>query len=315
LFVVFVASLSVGLGVAQAAVEVKELPGKIRVEIDGELLTEYCFTGAPHVYFHPLFGPDGAKMTRSYPMEDVAGEERDHPHHRGLWFAHGAVNGVDFWMEKPTSGRIEHEKFLELKSGDKEGVIRSQNRWVAPDGSVPVLGVQTFRAHQGAGGERIIDFEMMLTAGAKDVLFGDTKEGTMAIRVNESMRLQKPGKQPGQGQIVTSSGDRDGKAWGKRAAWVDYSGPVDGKMVGIGFFDHPKNPRHPTRWHARDYGLFAANPFAEHEMDQSQPKGAGDLKLPAGESVTFRYRIVLHRGNVAEAKVAEQFNSYAAGAQ
>jgi hypothetical protein len=129
------------------------------------------------------------------------------------------------------------------------------------------------------------------------------------------MRLETPQKQRGRGQIVNSNGQRDGKVWGQRAAWVDYSGPVDGKMVGIGFFDHPQNPRHPTRWHARDYGLFAANPFAEHEMDAAQPKGTGDLKLPAGESITFRYRLYLHRGNAAEAKVAERFTAYAAGVQ
>jgi hypothetical protein len=298
---------------ADAAVEVKELPGKVRVEIDGELLTEYCYTGASHVYFHPLLGPGGAKMTRSFPMEEVAGEERDHSHHRALWYAHGAVNGVDFWLENKSAGRIEHEKFLELKGGEKEGVISSRNRWVAPDGSVPITSLQTFRAYQTNADERIIDFEVTLTAGEKDVVFGDTKEGTMALRINESMRLHKPQNQRGDGRIVNSNGQRDAKVWGQRAAWVDYSGPVDGSMVGIGFFDHPQNPRHPTRWHARDYGLFAANPFAEHEMDSSKPKGSGDLKLPAGESITFRYRIYLHRGDAAEAKVAERFEAYAAG--
>jgi hypothetical protein len=105
------------------------------------------------------------------------------------------------------------------------------------------------------------------------------------------------------------------KVWGKRAAWVDYSGPVDGKVVGIAFFDHPKNLRHPTRWHARDYGLFAANPFCEREMDRTQAAGAGDLKLAAGQSVTFQYRIILHAGDAAQAKIAERFAEYATSAK
>ena len=294
----------------EAAVEVKELPGKVRVEIDGQLLTEYCHQGAPHVYFHPLLGPGGAKMTRAWPMEDVPGEERDHPHHRGLWFSHGAVNGVDFWSESKTAGRIVHEKFLELKSGDTEGVIRSSNRWVAPDGSVPLTSIQTFRAYQTQPSERLLDFEVTLTAADKDVVLGDTKEGSMAIRINEAMRLTQPKSQPGKGKIVNSAGDRDGAVWGKRAEWVDYSGPVENRTVGIAFFDHPQNPKHPTRWHARDYGLFAANPFVEHEMNLAQPKGSGDIKLTAGESLTLRYRIYLHEGDAAEAKVDERYAEY-----
>ena len=302
---------------AWAAVEMKEGPDKVRVEIGGRLFTEYCFTGAPHVYFHPLIGPGGARMTRDWPMKDTPGEEHDHPHHRSLWFAHGLVNGVDFWTEAAPGkeaakvpGRIEHEKFLEVKGGEKEGVIRDQLRWVTADGGVPLTSVQTFRVQDGA--ERIIDFSMTLTAGEKDVVFGDTKEGTMALRIAESMRLTGADKKPGAGKIVNAAGDVDGKVWGKKAAWVDYSGPVDDKVVGIAIFDHPQNPRHPTRWHARDYGLFAANPFCEHEMDKAQPAGAGNFKLAAGQSVTFQYRIILHAGDAVQAQIAGRFADYAA---
>ena len=302
-----------------AAVDVKELPDRARVEIDGKLFTEYRHSGAPHVYFHPMIGPGGAKMTRAWPMEEVPGEERDHPHHRGLWYAHGAVNGVDFWSEaashggKPPKhpiGQIVHEKFIEVKGGADSGVISAQLKWVAPDGSIPIRSVQTFRVRPMPGDERLIDFNITLTAGEKEVVLGDTKEGTMAIRIAESMRLMQPRQQRGQGHMSNSAGDVDGAAWGKRAAWVDYSGPVDGKTVGIAMFDHPKNPRHPTRWHVRDYGLFAANPFCERDMDKTQPQGAGDFKLAAGQSVTFRYRIFLHAGDGAQAKVAERAKEY-----
>jgi hypothetical protein len=303
---------------ASAAVEVKEGPEKVRVEIDGQLFTEYCYTGAARVYFYPLIGPGGVRMTRDWPMKDTPGEEHDHPHHRSLWFAHGLVNGVDFWTEqasfgaKPSPlplGKIEHEKFLEVKGGEKEGVISDRLRWLAPDGSVPLTSVQTFRVL--AGIPRIIEFSMTLTAGEKPVTFGDTKEGTMALRLAESMRLTGADKKPGTGKIVNSAGDTNEKVWGKRAAWVDYSGPVNGKTVGIAIFDSPKNPRHPTRWHARDYGLFAANPFCEREMDKTQPEKAGEFKLEAGQSVTFAYRIILHEGDAKEAKIAELFQEYA----
>ncbi|MCE9610040.1 MAG: PmoA family protein [Chthoniobacter sp.] len=307
---------------ARADVVMKKQEDRVRVEIGGELFTEYRFTGASHVYFWPLIGPGGARMTRGWPMQDTPGEEHDHPHHRSLWFAHGLVNGVDFWSEQATAGagvqklplgKIEHVKFLEVKGGEKEGVIRDELRWVAPDGRVSLTSVQTFRVEDGA--ERIIDFTMTLTAGEKDVVFGDTKEGTMALRIAESMRLLGPGKKPGAGKIVNAAGDADGKVWGRRAAWVDYAGPVDGKLVGIAVFEHPKNPRHPTRWHARDYGLFAANPFCERDMDRTQPAGAGDFKLEAGKSATFSYRIILHAGDATQAKIAERFAEYATAAK
>ncbi|MGV3534117.1 MAG: PmoA family protein [Chthoniobacteraceae bacterium] len=319
-----VVASSLGLAASSfAAVEVKELDGKVRVEIDGQLFTEYCYKGAPHVYYHPVIGPGGAKMTRSWPMAEAEGEERDHPHHRSMWFSHGDVNGFDFWAEnkpgaKPREkiGTIEHEKLLEAKGGEKEGVVSAKLKWVAPDGSIPVTSVQTLRVHDTKEDERVCDIEVTLTAGEKDVVFGDTKEGTMGIRIAESMRLKQPKNHPpGEGHIVNSEGVKDGATWGKKAKWVDYSGPVGGKTLGIGMFDHPKNPTHPTRWHVRDYGLFAANPFCGREMDKSPEKGAAAYKLPAGQSVTFRYRLFIHEGDAEAAKVADRYSEYAASAK
>src|SRR5688572_16679671 len=178
-----------------------------------------------------------------------------------------------------------------------EGIIKAQLKWEAPDGSVPLRSVQTFRVHEGPPSERVIDFDVTLTAGDKEVILGDTKEGTMAIRIAESMRLAQPKKQAGQGRIANDQGIENGKVWGQRARWVDMSGPVDGRVLGIAMFDHPQNPKHPTRWHARDYGLFAANPFCEYDMDKTQPRGAGAFKIGAGQSATFRYRIYIHEGD------------------
>lgn len=303
-----------------SGVKFTELPDRVRVEINGELFTEYRFQGAPHVYFHPLIGPGGARMTRSWPMEEVAGEERDHKHHRGLWFSHGAVNGVDFWAETPKSGAIVHDKILEAKGGAESGVLRAGARWVAPGGEVMLRSETTFRVHARPASERLFDYEVTLTAGDKEVVLGDTKEGTMAVRVAESMRGLLPKKAgekkgtPGPGQIVLSTGDRssgkgDEKAWGKRAAWCDYSGPVEGKTVGIAIFDHPSNPRHPTWWHVREYGLFAANPFGVHDFEK-KPPGTGNLVMPPKGTLTFKYRFYIHAGDEKQAKVAERYAEY-----
>src|SRR5262245_27969552 len=119
------------------------------------------------------------------------------------------------------------------------------------------------------------------------------------------------------GHIVNSEGVRDGETWGKRAAWCDYHGPVNGKIIGIAIFDHPQNPRHPTWWHVRDYGLFAANPFGKHHFENLDDKSAGNLTLPAGQSLTFRYRFYLHEGDEKQAGVAKKYQEYvgAAGAK
>jgi len=83
----------------------------------------------------------------------------------------------------------------------------------------------------------------------------------------------------------------------------------DGKTLGIAIFDHPKNPRHPTWWHVRDYGLFAANPFGIHDFEKKSP-GSGDLKVEPNGSVTFRYRLYVHEGNHEQGKVEERFSQY-----
>ncbi len=291
-------------------VQITELENKLRVEINGELFTEYIFKGAPHLYFYPLVGPGGSRMTRDYPMNTVADEEHDHPHHRSLWYSHGAVNGVDFWSETPKAGQILHDKFIEIKSGADAGVIRSRNKWVAPGGEVVCADERTFRVYARPNNQRLFDFEITIEAGDKELVLGDTKEGSMAVRIAETMRLTRGNNRPGQGHIVQSTGARDGETWGKRADWCDYYGPVDGKIVGIAIFDHPQNPRHPTTWHVRDYGLFAANPFGWHDFEK-KPAQAGDLSIAAGKSVTFRYRFYLHEGDEQEAKVAEQYQDYA----
>ena len=322
---------------AESGVQITQLDDRVRVEINGDLFTEYWFrmrqhpalttdrTGntvtnpTKHTYFYPVIGPGGVNMTRSWPIKnDVEGEEKDHPHHRSLWFSHGAVNGIDFWGEASKSGKIQHDQFVELKSGKEEGVIRSTCKWVAPDGKVVCTDERTFRVYNRPASERLFDFEVTIKAPAdRDVLFGDTKEGTMAVRLNEQMRVTRGKNKPGTGHIVMSTGLRDDeppvkgdtKTWGKRAEWCDYWGRIDGKTVGIAIFDHPSNPVHPTPWHVRDYGLFAANPFGIHDFEKKEP-GAGNLNIPAGKSVTFKYRFYVHEGDEKQAKVAERYKEY-----
>lgn len=304
---------------AESTVRLSTLSDRVRIEIGGQLFTEYIFgTDAAKPYLHPILAADGTQLTRNFPMADVAGEEQDHPHHRSLWFAHGSVNGVDFWAEKDgVTGRIVHDGLIEVKTNEKnEGVIRARRRWVAADGQQVCSDEISLRVTAVPAG-RLLDFEIRLIAPKdRPVVFGDTKEGTMAIRLAKWMTLPhrfQGRDQPGVGQMVNSVGQSGAGVWGKRAAWVDYFAPREGKVYGVALFDHPSNPRHPTWWHARDYGLFAANPFGRHDFEnlKDQPR-AGEHVLAPGESVSFRYRFYVHQGDTAAARVAEHFLEFAA---
>ena len=137
------------------------------------------------------------------------------------------------------------------------------------------------------------------------VKMGDTKEGTFAIRL--ATALQKP-----DGHMLNSEGAVGEKqVWGKRANWVDYSGTVAGEKLGLAIFDHPSNPQHPTYWHARGYGLFAANPFGERDFYNDKRRD-GSVTIPAGGTLVLRYRVVIHLGDSREAKIAEAYQRYAA---
>jgi len=293
-----------------SGVKITELADKLRVEINRQLFTEYNFKNVPRPYFYPVIGPTGEPIIRHWPMKeglDEGDDKHDHVHQRSLWYAHGEVNGQDFWGEGEKSGKIVHDRFLKVSSGRKVGIIQSQNKWVAANGEVVCTDTRTHKFYNRARGQ-IMDFEFTIHASEGKVVMGDTKEGSMAIRLTPTMRLE--GK-VGKGHIINSEGHQDKEAWGKRAAWCDYYGPVKGQVVGVAIFDHPQNPKHPTWWHVRDYGLFAANPFGVHDFENI-PKGVGNITIPAGQSLTFRYRFYFHKGDCEQAKVAEYYREYVA---
>ena len=298
---------STGAG-RNSGVKIDDVDNKLRVEINGKLFTEYNFQDVPRPFFYPVIGPTGAPVIRHYPMKDINPDEaKDHVHHKSLWFTHGEVNGQDFWSDGSRAGKVVHDKFIEVSSGTKVGVIKAANKWVANNGDLVCTDTRTHRFYAGGDGQ-IMDFEVTIHASEGKVVMGDTKEGSMAIRLAPTMRVD--GK-VGKGHILNSEGDADKSAWGKRAEWCDYYGPVEGGTVGVAIFDHPANPKHPTWWHVRTYGLFAANPFGQHDFERKE-KGVGEITIPAGESLTFKYRFYFHKGDTEQGEVAKKYREYAA---
>jgi hypothetical protein len=291
--------------VGSAEISVEKMDHGVAVKFDGKPFTEYLVRSGQKPILWPVIGPTGKAMTRSFPMNSTppAFEKRDHPHQRSFWFTHGEVNGTDFWSEGAKAGTIRHREFTKVEGG-RAATIATTNDWLDRDGRKVCEDERTLRfgADDAA---RWIDFDVTVKAGETPVEFGDTKEGSFGVRLWETMKVEaKQG-----GKIVNSEGLTDAATWGKPAAWVDYHGPVDGERLGIAILNHPASFRYPTTWHVRTYGLFAANPFGLRDFTgKSDVSGAHTIK--PRDNMTLRYRVVLHKGDEKEGKIAERFEEY-----
>jgi hypothetical protein len=287
-------------------VTVKQEGADLAIHIGSALFTRYTTHSGPNKpFFYPILTPEGDPMTRRWPMEQNTGESNDHIHHRGLWFTHSSVNGVDFWTEGKGTGKTVNQAFLGLVSGPVFGGFQAHTEWRGPDNTLIATDVRTVRIYSLPNGDRLMDFAITLRPADKPLVLGDNKDGVFGLRLPDSLA---PARKEG-GHIITSTGNKDSAAWGKAADWVDYWGPIQGKTYGVAIFDHPDNLRHPETWHARDYGLFTVNPFGLHDFGLG-PKGAGDYTIPQDGHLTLRYRLLFHKGDTNAAGVAEQYAAY-----
>lgn len=298
--------------VSQAEVTAEKNDHGVVIKIDGQPFTEYLTNAGHSPALYPIIGPTGKPVTRAYPFAAKAeGGTDDHPHHQSLWFSHGIVNDIDFWTanrkdDKGNSGPHVVQRELVKVAGGETATIVTRNDWMNGDERV-CEDERTLEFGAGPNGSRWIDFAITIKATDGDVTFGDTKEGAFAIRVADSMRVEsKKG-----GRIENSEGLVDGAAWGKPARWVDYTGPVDGETVGITAMSHPKSFRPTPSWHVRTYGLFAANPFGKKDFPNPDAAAQGPVTIKKGESVTFSYRVWLHRGETDKAAIEKVFDEFA----
>ena len=272
-------------GAGAQAMRLEDTGSEVRVYRGRLLAASYRYSGARMPYVYPLNTPEGLSVTEDSP--------RDHPHHHSLWTAHGDVNGVDFWAGE---GRIRHVRFTRLAAGPAYAEIEAENSWEA-EGKRILRERRRVRFWNAPSGEWLIDYEAALEPEG-EVVLGDTKEaGIVSLRVAPSMTVLRGGR------LENSwGGINEREVWGRRAEWCDYSGPLDGRVYGIAVFDHPSNPRFPTYWHARDYGLMTANVFG---LSHFTGTGGGEMRLE--RAVAFRYRLFVHRGWAREAGVAGRY--------
>ncbi len=288
-----------------------------------ELVTRYHIGATvAKPYFYPVLAPGQVPVTRSWPLAKGAPKQTtDHVHQKSIWFCHGDVipegvtvvpssdkhvKGVDTWSEGKGHGVIVCIDVSSIES-DPAAIV-TKNEWRDSAGTKILDETRTIRLRSAAGG-RLLVIDIDLNASVCPIAFGDTKEGSMGVRVSDEIRLDAKGER----SRLTNSNDKSGEkeCWGMLADWCDYSGEIDGKLAGIAVFDDPAN-KYRACWHSRGYGLMAANPFGRKVSGFPAMKGRDDLvKLAKGEHLKLRYGVFLHAGDAAEGKVAAAFGEFA----
>lgn len=307
---------------------------KIDVLVDGKLFTSYLYTDDLPVLkkttLYPINAANGATITRGYPIAPKGKERTDHPHHIGAWFNYGDVNGLDFWNnsdaipeeQSDKMGTIRHDRIIAMDGGAGKADLEVAANWLKPDGSI-MLEEDTKFVFYAKNGERIIDRVVTLKALDDPIVFKDNKEGMIAIRTARG--LEHPSKKPVtlsdaqgnktdvpvldnegvNGHYLSSTGIEGDAVWGTRAKWVALFGTIDNKDVTVVIMDSPNNVGYPTYWHARGYGLFAANPLGQKIF--SDGKEVLNFSLLPNESVTFTYRIAVFDGKIDKAQLDKAY--------
>jgi len=295
---------------------------KVDVMIDGKLFTSYIYPDdldKPVLY--PMYTSNGTVITRGFPRDPRAGEHVDHPHHVGLWFNYGDVNGLDFWNnsyaipqeEKPKYGSIRHQKVIKVQDGKGKGTLVVQTNWVDSKGTILLMEESTF-VFSGTENLRTIDRTTKLTAKKEKVVFKETKEGMMGLRLDRA--FEEPSTKPEvftdaagkpttvaalnnegvNGVYRNSKGEERGNVWGKRADWVSLSANKGSEPITVAMIDNKKNIGYPAHWHARGYGLFAVNNLSSKSYVPTDEEFINTLN--PGESMVFKYRILLNSGKI-----------------
>jgi hypothetical protein len=294
---------------SSSRIEFIERDDRIDILIDGETISSYRFScDGQKPCLWPVRTPEGAVVTRGFPIEALEGESTDHRHHVGVFFTFEGVNHNNFWAPRETPPEIRHVRVLEHRSGSQHGVLAVLKHWVGADGRTLLEEEQTMRVTPGPE-QYAIDFSMVLRAVDDTIVFTDTKEGMFAIRVADWMT-----ERSGTGEYLSSNGDRtEQNIWGRRAEWVRLEGELEGRPRGVAFMNHPSSVNYPTYWHARGYGCFSANPLGQldfqqaHQVEHPAPFG---LVLEPGQEALFRYRLMVYDGGRTKEVLDQEFDAY-----
>ncbi len=317
--------------------ENNETDKKVDVLVDGKLFTSYLYSDDISVLkkttLYPIIAANGEAVTRGYPLHTRANERTDHPHHIGAWFNYGDVNGLDYWgnsdeikTAKDKLGTIRHDKIVSLQNGNESATLTVSANWLKPDENI-LMKEETKFVFYAEEGKRIIDRITTFKALEEPVLFNDTKEGMFAIRT--ARELEHPSDRPVtlsdangnktaipvsdnkgvSGQYLSSEGITGTDVWGTRAKWMALSGTINKNDVTLMIMDQPQNVGYPTYWHARGYGLFAANPLGPKAFTDGMEEPLNFFLKP-NTAITFIYRIEVLDGKKDKSQLAGEYEKF-----
>ncbi len=296
---------------------------KVEIFVNRKFFTSFIYPdGMEKQSLYPIVSASGKTITRGYPLNPRPFERTDHPHHVGLWFNFGNVNGLDFWnnsfaikpADKSKYGSVVFRKIV--SENPEIGELVTHSDWVDVNNKV-LINEKTTYLFSGKGNLRTIERKTILTA-AQVVTFSENKEGLLGLRVDRS--FETPATEPGNflnangvttevpvlnnegvnGVYRNAEGLKGGDVWGKRSRWVALSSDQGGNVITIVMMDNPQNPNYPAWSHARGYGLFAINNLGGRVFD----KHAAEVKvvLQPGKSIVFKHKVVIG-GNLTDAEI------------
>jgi len=291
----------------QKQVKLIKAKGKKRIDvlINDRLFTSYRFDDSlDKPILLPINSPSDIMVTRGWPILNIKGESHDHPHHKGLWFAHRKVNNDDFWLDNASAAHIKHIKTTEMTSGTGKAQLSTILHWIDKQGRV-LLEEKRDMVFRAETNQYTIDFDINLRAIAKKVVFTDHKDGMFAIQAADWLR-----QSTGCGKFLNVGGKTTAKdIWGKQSKWVCLQGLKNNRTIGIAVFNHPKSFRFPTHWHTRDYGLLSANPFGRsvYEPGKYGTDGPAKLKIKAGTKLHFKFLVIIFEGEKNHEQIEQLF--------
>jgi len=334
LFFLFLASFSYS---QQKGVEVKPSrsgpSGDVVITVDGKPFTSFISKirvldiGKP--IFWPIYSAKGTIVNRGWPLvTDILNEQNDHPHHTGLFFTYGVVTAGDiknlnFWAGRDRGERIRPIEIKDYKSGKEYGLLETVSLWESPE-TGPILEQTQKNIFRYDQNSRIIDFDIILKTLKIPVIFEDTKEGSIGLRVHHNLTegIKRKGyidaevkkaesKILGNGEYVNAEGlRREANVWGKRSKWVALSGKIGDEPIVIAIMFKPDSHNFPPFWHARGYGLFTANPFGGRAMYSEGKEPPLTTTMNPGDSIEVKYRFLVYSGELTKEQIEMQYNKY-----
>jgi len=275
---------------AQHRVTANKFGDRIEIRINQSLFTSYILSEhQKYPFFFPVNGPSKASVTSM--------RNANYPHHSSLFFGCDRVNGGNYWQEGLDRGQIAPLRADIIKTGGDTVLIENENIWKRPGAMSPVKDIRRIMVTVVSDDMYQLDFDIEMEM-LMDVTILKTNHSLFSARMDPDLAVINGGI------MVNAEGDSGEKeTFGKRSGWMDYHGKRMGNTEGLAILQHPSNDWFPAPWFTRDYGFFSPTPMYWPEDGES-------ITMKKGETISLRYRVLVHTGDHEEAGIAAQFEKY-----